>query len=170
MVPDALVVGAFVGAHGIRGEVKLRPLTEYPERIAALRELLVRRADGSTERLRVVAIRQNNQLYLLRLEGLETREAAEALRGASVLVPLEEAAPLPEGRYYHHQLLGLRVVTPEGEELGRVNQIMECASNDVYVAGAWMIPATRDAVLRIAPEEGVIVVRSKEYLEGEEIR
>jgi hypothetical protein len=51
-----------------------------------------------------------------------------------------------------------------------VEQVIPGASNDVYVAGRWMIPATHDAVLRLAPEEGVLVVRSKEYLEGEEVR
>jgi 16S rRNA processing protein RimM len=109
-------------------------------------------------------------MILFRLDGVDTRDDAEALRGAEVLVPLEQAAPLPEGRYYEHQILGLRVLTPDGEELGRVREVMAGPSNDVYVAGPYLIPATHDAVLRLAPEEGVLVVRSKEYLEGEEIR
>ena len=86
------------------------------------------------------------------------------------MVGLEEAAPLPEGRFYEHQILGLRVVTPEGEELGRVREIMRLPSNDVYVAGALLIPATHDAIVRLDPEEGVLVVRSREYLQGEEVR
>ena len=62
------------------------------------------------------------------------------------------------------------MLTPEGEELGRITEVMEGASNDVYVAGRYLIPATHDAVLRLDPEEGVLVVRSREYLEGEEVR
>lgn len=167
---EGLVVGILVGTHGLRGEVKLRPVTEFPERLSRLSELRLRMPDGEERRLRVLGSRANKEMRLLRLEGVESIEEAEALRGAEVVIDLEEAAPLPEGRYYQHQILGLRVVTPEGEELGRVTDIMEGASNDVYVAGRYMVPATRDAVLRLAPEEGVIVVRSKEYLEGEEVR
>ena len=167
---ESLVVGVLVGPHGIRGEVKLRPLTEFPERLTALRELHLRFPDGSDERVAVAGCRIHKEMILFQLEGVETREDAEELRGGHVLVGVEEAAPLPEGRYYEHQLIGLRVLTPDGEELGTVTEIMEGASNDVYVAGSYLIPATHDAVLRLAPEEGILVVRSKEYLEGEEIR
>jgi 16S rRNA processing protein RimM len=168
--PDSLIVGVLVGPHGLRGELKLRPLTEFPERIPQLPELRLRYPDGTEARRRLLAARFHRQMFLLTLEGIETIEDAEALRGASVLIDRDQAAPLPEGRYYEHQLLGLRVLTPGGEELGRISEIIPGASNDVYVAGRYMIPATHDAVLRIAPEEGVLIVRSKEYLEGEEVR
>ncbi len=167
---DALVVGILVGPHGVRGEVKLRLETEFPERIPQLKELRLRHPDGVEETRRLRGSRPHKGMLLLRLEGVDDMDAAEALRGAVVLVPLEQAAPLPEGRFYEHQILGLRVVTPEGEELGRVTEVMAGASNDVYVCGRYLIPATKDAVLRLDPAEGVLVVRSREYLEGEEVR
>ncbi|MCC2672949.1 MAG: rRNA processing protein RimM [Armatimonadetes bacterium] len=169
-VVETLVVGAFVGPHGVRGDLKLRPLTEFPERIPQLKELRLRLPDGSEQRRRVRSIRDQQGVFVLHLEGVETRDAAEALRGTQVVVDLADAAPLPEGRYYEHQILGLRVVTPEGEELGVVRGIIPGVSNDVYVAGDYMIPATHDAIARLAPEEGIIVVHSKAYLEGEEVR
>jgi 16S rRNA processing protein RimM len=168
--PRSLVVGVLVGPHGIQGEIKLRPLTEFPERLPALKELRLRHPEGDEEIRRVLGSRWNKELLLVRLEGVGDRDAAEELRGAEVLIPIEEAPPLPEGRYYEHQIIGLRVVTPQGEELGTVSQVMPGASNDVYVAGKYLIPATHDAIQRLAPEEGVIVVRSREYLEGEEVR
>ena len=167
---DALVVGVLVGPHGIRGEVKLRPLTEFPERLPGLKELRLRLPDAKERQVRVRGSRWNKEMLLLRLEGVETMDDAEALRGAEVLVSADAAAPLPEGRYYLHQIIGLRVLTPEGEELGVVSEVVEGTSNDVYVAAPYMIPATRDAILRLAPEEGLMVVRSREYLEGEEVR
>lgn len=167
---EGLVVAAIVGAHGIQGEVKLRPLTEFPDRLPKLKELRLRLPSGEEIRIRQKSSRWHQGTLLARLEGVDNREDAAALKGSQVLIRLDEAAPLPEGRYYHHQIIGLRVVTPEGEELGRVTSIMECPSNDVYVAGAYLIPATRDAVVRLSPEEGVMVVRSKEYLQGEEVR
>jgi 16S rRNA processing protein RimM len=165
-----LVVGAIVGPHGIRGDVKLRPLTEFPERIPQLKELRLRMPDGEETRYRIRSIRDHSGVFVVKLEGVDTRNDAEALRSAQVVIDMADAAPLPEGRYYEHQLIGLRVVTADGEELGVVREIMPGASNDVYVAGNYLIPATHDAIERLAPEEGVIVVRSKSYLEGEEVR
>lgn len=168
--PGTLVVGTLVGPHGIRGEVKLRPVTEFPERLANLRRLRLRLPDGSEDWHAVKSSRFSREMLLVQFEAVTDRDAAEALRGATVLIDRADAAPLPAGRYYEHQIIGLRVVTPEGEELGTISEIMETASNDVYIAGRYMIPATHDAVLRLAPEEGIVVVRSKEYLEGEEVR
>lgn len=170
MPVEALVVGAIVGPHGIRGEVKLRPLTEFPERLRQFKELRLRLPEGDETRYRVRSMRDQQGVFIVKFEGIDTRNDAETLRGAQVVIDMADAAPLPEGRYYEHQILGLRVVTPDGEELGVVREIMPGASNDVYVAGDYLIPATHDAIERLAPEEGVIVVRSKSYLEGEEVR
>lgn len=164
------MVGALVGVHGIQGEVKLRPLTEFPERLSALKALRLRSADGEETTYLVRGSRWHKEMLLVRLAGVTTREQADELRGRQVVVGLEEAAPLPEGRFYEHQIIGLRVVTPDGEELGQVREIMRLPSNDVYVAGNLLIPATHDAIVRLDPEEGVLVVRSREYLQGEEVR
>lgn len=166
---DGMVVGVLVGPHGIRGEVKLRPSTEFPERIPQMKQLRMRYPDGHEETRALLGTRNHKEMVLLRVEGVNSREDAEVLRGVAVLQGLDEAPELPEGRYYHHQIMGLKVVTPEGEELGRIRDILVSGANDVYVAGKYLIPATHDAILRLAPEEGVVVVRSKEYLEGEVI-
>ncbi len=164
------MVGAVIAAHGIRGEVKIRPLTEFPERLPQIKQFIVRAPDGTSETRTVATARVHHEVLLVRFRGVDDRNQAEALRGSEIRIPASQAVPLPEGRYYVHQILGLRVVTPEGEELGRVRQVIEGVSNDVYVAGPWMIPATHDAVLRLDPPAGVIVVRSRAYLEGEEVR
>jgi 16S rRNA processing protein RimM len=169
-IPSDLVVGVLVGPHGITGEIKLRPLTEFPERLSALKTLRLRFRNGDEVVYPVKGSRWHKEMLLVRLEGIPHREAAEAVRDAQVVVSVEDAAPLPEGRFYEHQLIGLRVVTPEGEELGRISDIMHLPSNDVYVAGSVLIPATHDAIVRMDPAEGVVVVRSRAYLEGEEVR
>ena len=168
--PDTLIVGMLVGPHGVTGEVKLRPTTEFPDRIKKRKSLRLRFRDGHEEERALLGSRWHHEMLLVRLEGVPDRNAADELRDVAVVVDAAEAAPLPEGRFYEHQLIGLRVVTPDGEELGHVSEVLEGASNDVYVAGPYMIPATHDAILRLDPDEGVIVVRSREYLEGEEVR
>src|SRR3954453_2399599 len=96
-VPDALVVGVLVGGHGIGGEVKLRPITEFPDRLPGLSELRIRFPDGSEERRRVVGRRLPQGMLLVRLEGIRDRDEADALREAEVLIEPAEAASLPEG-------------------------------------------------------------------------
>jgi 16S rRNA processing protein RimM len=93
-----LVIAIVVGAHGIRGEVKLRPVTEFPERIPPMKELRLRLPEGEERSVRVLGIRHNNEIFLARLEGVESRDDAEDLRGAEVLVDAAEAAPLPSTR------------------------------------------------------------------------
>jgi 16S rRNA processing protein RimM len=166
--PEFLVVGMLVGPHGLAGEVKLRPLTEFPERLPRLKRLTLRFPDGALAKAEVLGRRWHQGMLLVRLEGYPDRTAADALRGVEVLVPAAEAPTLPEGRFYEHEILGLRVLTPTGEELGVVSRIIP-GPNDVYVAGPYLIPATRDAVIRLDPPAGVLVVRSKEYLLGEDV-
>ena len=90
------------------------------------------------------------------------RDAADKLRGWLVQIPEREAWKLPRGRFYWHQILGLRVVTSEGEEIGTVAEILETGANDVYVVKGngpeRLIPAIKQVVQEIAPERGEIVV------------
>ena len=82
-------MGVLVGPHGTRGEVKLRPLTEFPERIPALKELRLRLPDGKEESHRLLSTREHKGMLLLSLEGIETMDNAEGLRGAEVLIGID---------------------------------------------------------------------------------
>ena len=88
------------------------------------------------------------------------------LIGQWLTVPLEAVEPLPEGEYFHFQLIGLRVVTVEGEALGEVSEIIETGSNDVYVvngpAGQVLIPAIASVVQQVDLEQGVMAVQLME--------
>jgi 16S rRNA processing protein RimM len=102
---------------------------------------------------------------LLQLAECKDRDAAQAMRGALVQVPLEEAIPLEEGEYFEHQILGLEVWTSAGEHLGTVEEIIYTGSNEVYVVrgpGAEkqdiLIPAIEDVVLQVDPEAGRLIV------------
>ena len=83
-------------------------------------------------------------------------------------VPEQSVPPLPEGEYFHFQLLGLRVLTEEGEDLGRVCEILETGSNDVYIvandSGELLLPALADVVREVQVSEGLMVVRLPEGL------
>lgn len=90
---------------------------------------------------------------VLRLSTIKSREAAREVFQTYLYVPEAEAAPLPEGEYFVHQIVGLTVVTVEGETLGTVREVLETGSNDVYVVRQGprevLVPALKDVVRRI---------------------
>lgn len=113
---------------------------------------------------RIASIRPHRGDYLVFLHGCNDREAAEALRGAELQLRLEDSAPLPEGVYYHWQILGLRVVTEDGRQLGEVSEILETGANDVYLVrssdgGELLLPALRTVVLQVDERAGQLLVR-----------
>jgi 16S rRNA processing protein RimM len=166
--PEDLLVGQIVGPFGRIGEVKLLPLTDFPERLAERKSLLLRWPDGREDRRRVQRARPHKGVLLVKFEGSESIDDAETLRGAEVWVDREQAAPLPPGHHYVHEILGLLAVTPEGEEIGPVTEVIRGPANDVYVAGGLLIPATHDAIATIDMENRRLVVRSRAFLEPEE--
>jgi 16S rRNA processing protein RimM len=166
---EGLIVGELVGPHGVIGEVKLYPLTDFPERLRRYRRLILLLPDGTRREVRVQRARPHKNVWLLKLREIHTPEEVDELRGAKVIVPPELIQPLPEGHFYLHEVIGLRVVTPDGEDLGRVTDVLRTPANDVYVAGSLMIPAVTEMIERLDPSEGVLVVRSKDVLQSEEV-
>lgn len=154
-----LVVAFILSAHGLHGELKCRLVTDFPERFTPGLRLLV---GGRDEVRRVRACRLQEPRVYLQLEGVDHREAAEALRGHELLVPAEEAVTLPAGQFLWRDVLGLRVETTAGEPLGHVRDILATGANDVYVVhgprGEVLLPATHEVVKEIAPQLGRLVV------------
>src|SRR5690348_15805164 len=89
-----------------------------------------------TRRVRVEGSRAVGRFVLMKFHGIDTREAAETLRGATIEIPSRDAVPLPPGQFYTFQVVGLEVRTPEGEVIGRVVDVLRTGSNDVYVVRA----------------------------------
>jgi len=150
-------VGEVLGAFGIRGAVKVRSLTDFPERFAPASELFL---DGSSRR--VEWSRHKPAWLVVKLSGVDTRSVAEAQRGRYLEVPESDLRPLPEGRWYHHDLVGLAVATERGRALGTLVDVVSRPANDVWVAKSdnteHLIPATADAVLDVNLETGKVIV------------
>jgi 16S rRNA processing protein RimM len=104
---------------------------------------------------------------LLKITGVDSREAAQELVGSTLYIPDSEAVELPAGMYFWHQIIGLTVKSTDGVDLGRVTQILETGANDVYVVegsqGEVLIPATQEVVHSIDVPAGVITI---ELMEG----
>jgi len=151
-------VGKVVSAHGLRGQLKVAPITDIPERWESLHEVMVRTARSATL-YRVKAAREAHPgTWLVSLEGIEDRTAAEALRGAQLLVREDDSPALPEGVYYTHQIIGLQVVTTDGRELGPVTDVIETGANDVYATAAALIPAIKQVIRKIDLQAGTMLI------------
>lgn len=127
---DMIIVAEITGAHGIKGQVKAESLTDFPEvRFAPGAELYVEKLKQNRK---VLAASLHKGLYLLTLSGIDDRDAAQALLHTYLRVPMDSLPPLPEGEYYHFQLIGLQVFEG-GRYLGQLAEIMETGANDVYI-------------------------------------
>ena len=155
--PERLIVGRIVRPWGARGQVKVEPLTDFPDRFRRGARFLI--GDGEYRCSSVMNAPHN---LVLKLDGVDSPEAAEALRGALLEVLTAEAPALPEGTYYHYQLMGLEVRTAEGEELGRIAEVLTTGGTDVYVVhgprGEVLLPATSEVVASIDLEAGRMTV------------
>lgn len=159
---DLVRIGQITGAHGIRGDVRVYPCTDFPERFATLRRVLL----GSEARPVGVRYRGSvRNLVILSLEGVTDRDQAEALRGQDLRVPRSEVHPLPEGQYYIFDLIGLDVVDPEGRPLGKLVDVdRNCPVHDLYVVETapgkqYMVPAVREFIRSIDLAAGRVVVQ-----------
>ena len=157
-VPPGYVAIGHVGAPwGVRGAVKVYPLADFRELFAPGRGVTV-----SGQRRVIASARWQKGMVYLRLSGIDARETASALRGRLLAVEESELPPLPEGHYYRFQLIGLAVISTDGEELGRVTDVLSTGANDVYVVrgdrGELLLPATDEVVREINLETGRMLV------------
>lgn len=150
-----LAIGQIVGPHGIRGEVKVQPMTDFPERFKAGSSVFLAESTGPVDArpITITAARPNQEQYLVLFEGIRNRNMAETLRWQYVLIPEDAAMPLGEHENYLHDLMGLQVVTDAGQVLGEIKEILLTPANDVYLVrgelGEVLIPATREVVVNV---------------------
>mgnify|MGYP005843099463 CR=1 FL=1 len=157
--PRFLIVGQVRAPHGVRGEVRVQILTDFPERFRQGAEVWI----GPEPRPYTIEnARFHEGDILLKLVSLDDRNAVEALRGAEVTVPMEQAMPLPEDTFYAHQIVGLDVWTDAGDRLGVVSEVLSLPANDVYVVdtpqGEVWLPAIADVILCIDLEQQRMIV------------
>jgi 16S rRNA processing protein RimM len=157
---DDLVVAQVLSAHGIRGELKCRVVTDFPEqRFKRGNTVLL---DGVPHS--IASARMQPPHILIRLNGVADRDAAQALRGKELTIRKEDAVALPDGQFFWNEVIGLSVVNATtAEVLGEVVDILETGANDVYVVRPArgreiLIPAIKDVVKEIDPKQGRMVV------------
>jgi 16S rRNA processing protein RimM len=166
--PHYLVLARVLRPHGVRGDLSVKIITDFPERMGNL-DVVYLASDPNdpkrvTEQHVIWARRAKNDQWLLHLKGVEDRDSADAFRSQFILVSLKDAVPLEDDEVYLFQVMGLEVHSTDGENLGRVVDIIETGANDVYVVrgdayGEVLIPAIPSVVLNIDVPAGIMHVQ-----------
>jgi 16S rRNA processing protein RimM len=164
--PKYLLLGEILRPHGIRGELRVRILTDYPERINNLEQVYVGKSPNTTTATAyfVQHMRMHQDYGLLKLKSIDDRDAADKLRQLFVMIDLDNAIPLDEGEHYLFELVGLKIQTEDGEYFGELTEVLETGANDVYIIaspkyGEVLLPVIEDVVLNTDVDAGVITVK-----------
>ena len=159
---DLLKVGVITTTHGVRGEVKVYPTTDEPERFLDLDYVLL---DTGKElrRLDIKNVRFFKNLVILKFDGIDNINDIEKYKGRDLWIPREEAQELDEDEYYIADLLGMKVLLEDGTEFGTLKDVMETGANDVYIVnsvehGEVLLPAIKECILDVDVEAGTMTV------------
>lgn len=159
---DWLLIGEITGVFGLKGEVKVRPETDFPERFART-PVAYLGAEHIPLAVTAARVAPGGQV-ILHLAGVSDATAAAKLRGKQIFVPASEATVLPPDQYYVHDLIGLRAVRPDGTALGTLADVYTGPGNDLYVireAGTGrevLVPAVKEMILQVDLAASMIVI------------
>ena len=159
---DLLQIGVITTTHGVRGEVKVFPTTDDPMRFKKLKQVILDTGKEQIE-LEVAGARFFKNLVILKFKGIDNINDVEQYRQKSLYVTRENAVPLGENEYFIADLIGLKVVSDEGEELGDLSDVLQTGANDVYVVSKentpdLLVPAIRDCIRQVDIESGTMQV------------
>jgi 16S rRNA processing protein RimM len=171
MKPKLLTVGKVANTHGIRGEFKIWPETDFPEeRFATGNELfLVSPDETKTVPVSIVTARPQKTVFIVKFKEYHDINQVEPFKGWSVKVSAEKRGKLSADEFYFHDIIGSKVITEEGEEIGSVTDILRPGANDVWVVKQTngklaYLPYIADVVLRVNVAEKQVTIRLMEGL------
>lgn len=167
MGENLVQIGKIVNTHGLKGELKVYPLTDFPERYNSLKEIFLITAEKS-ERLLIEKVRFQKGHIFIKFKGYDTIGIVEGLKGSYLGIPEDQLCPLGRNEYYQFQIIGLSVYTEEGRYLGIIEEIFPTGSNDVYVIRGgdkeYLIPAIHEVIREVNLETKRMIIHPQEGL------
>lgn len=169
MTEEYITIGKIVNTQGCRGEVRVLPLTDFPERFRETGRVIGATPAGKRD-LTIERARPHKKFIVVKFKEVEDMSAAEALKGCLLQVPRDELVKLPEGSFYIFDIIGLFVCDSSGNPLGEVTDVIQTGANDVYVveqggAKPLLVPALKQVVKEISLADRRMVVELPEGLE-----
>lgn len=159
---DHYRIAQILKPHGIKGEVKVLPLTDDVSRFKRLKEAYLEK-NGQYVPVFVDGSKNVSGAVVLHIEGVDTPEAAEKLRGDYIAVDKAHAVKLPEGTYFVTDIIGCSVESTDGAKLGKVTDVLETNANDVYVIEGdkkLMVPALKKLLNKVDVDEKIIILNA----------
>lgn len=162
-------VGYVLKPQGLKGEVKVKPLTDSLDRFDEINQVLLKEQDGSFISINVLSRRYMKGCVILLLEGFQNKDLAEQLRGKSLWIPRSMAKPLAKDNFFIADIIGCKVESEEGTPLGTVTEVIKTGSNDVFVVAFdgkdLLVPALKKIVIRVDIDHQRIVIDANEIKE-----
>lgn len=170
MTRNLVAVGKIVGYQGLKGEVRVLPLTDYPQRLQSLKNVQLLLGNKITP-VEVETGRVQQNLWVIKFKEFESLEEVEPFKQGYIMIPREERMILPDDRFYIDDLIGLSVFA-EDEKLGQITDVLQTGGNDVFVVKPQdpsyprdiLIPALKDVILEISIKEKKVRVKLPEGL------
>jgi 16S rRNA processing protein RimM len=160
---EFVTIGRVLAPWGRLGMLKVEPATDFPERFAPNSRVYI-----DNRSLTIDGVNWLKGKAIIKLSGVDSPTAAEELRNKEIQIPLHLVKSLPQGQYYHFQLIGLQVWTTKGELLGNIDRILSTGANDVYIVTGkqkeFLIPAIDDVVKEVYLNEGRMIIEPIEGL------
>jgi 16S rRNA processing protein RimM len=165
-VPERLMIGIVGAPHGIRGEMRVRIISDFPDRVATLSHIYI---GPEQERRRLLGFRGGGQSTIIKVAGVTSRDDAAQYRGTSIYMDRRDAKPLEPDQNYWYELIDMQVFTPDGELLGTLKEILETGANDVYVIAQpdgkeLLLPALKEIILDVDVPNKRMTAKPLEYL------
>lgn len=162
MEDDLLRVGVITSTHGIKGEVKVFPTTDDPSRYRQLKQVFLDNG-GALLSLEIQGVKFFKKFVIVKFRGIDDINEVEKYKGKDLMILREDAVELEEGEYFISDLIGLKVMTDQGELLGELQDVIQTGANDVYEVRMEdgkdvLIPAIADCILDISLEKGTMLV------------
>lgn len=162
MKDDLLQAGVITTTHGVRGEVKVFPTTDDPARFKKLKKVLVDTGKTQTE-LEIASVKFFKNMVILKFKEYDNINDVEYLRQAKIMVTRDQAVKLKKDEYFIADLLDMKAVSDEGEELGVIADVLQTGANDVYIIKKeqkkdLLVPAIKDCIKNVDMEQNVMTI------------
>ena len=166
---ELFLTGIVLKPKGLKGELKVKPVTDFPESFLKRREYFVGKTPEDAALRKVLSAKLNQGFAWLVLEGVGSREDAEALAGCGLYVTKDSLESLPDDRAYIHELIGLEAFDEETGRVGKISDVLQMPAHDVYEidtgSSKVLIPAVEDFITETDLEKGIVTLRRfREFL------
>jgi 16S rRNA processing protein RimM len=159
---ELIPVGKIIGTHGIKGQLKLHSYSGNAESLSAARSITLKSATGTLQEFTVSGFKANSGRFIISLKGFDDINLVQPLLGNEVCLKRGQLPGLEDDEYYWSDLIGLKVLTDDGIQLGTIRDIFETGSSDIYVVQGenreYLIPAIGDVVKEVDLPGGKIVI------------